>query len=85
MSDDFEWNDGHGGLFKNDKEGNPARPDYTGDGRIDGKNWRIAAWLKDGKNGKFMSLNFSEPREKQQAKKPEPAPVVEDFEDEIPF
>ncbi len=29
MDDDFQWNEGKGGLFKNKKGDNPKRPDYT--------------------------------------------------------
>ena len=36
-----------GALFKNDKEGNENRPDYTGNIHdANGKKRRIAAWLK---------------------------------------
>jgi hypothetical protein len=47
-----------GALFKNDKEGNEHRPDYKGDCCINGVEYQIGAWLKEGKKGKFMSLKF---------------------------
>ena len=47
-----------GAIFKNDKEGNPARPDYTGNAEVDGVDYWLSAWIKEGKKGKFMSLSF---------------------------
>ena len=54
-------------LFRNDKKGNEKAPDYKGN-LIDenGAKKNIAAWIKDGKNGKFMSGVTEEPWEKKQ-------------------
>lgn len=52
-----------GVLFKNEKRKSDRAPEYTGECTIDGKVLRIAAWLKDGRNGKFMSIQFSEPQQ----------------------
>lgn len=55
----FEHKDGQGSLFKNDKKtGN--QPDYRGTATIDGRAKRISAWIKDGKNGKFLSLSIQD-------------------------
>lgn len=55
----FEHKPGTFTLFKNDKQGNANRPDYKGEGAdLDGAPIRVSAWLKDGKNGKFMSCKF---------------------------
>lgn len=64
--------DGHGSLFKNDKGDNPARPDYRGDAMINGVHMEIAAWLKEGKKGKYMSLSFK-PKGEGQEHNPDPA------------
>lgn len=53
----FEHKDGSGSLFKNDKKGNDRAPDYKGDICVNGEVMEIAAWLKEGKAGKFMSLS----------------------------
>jgi hypothetical protein len=53
-----------GSLFKNDRKNNEKQPDYTGTVNVDGKELRLAAWVKEGKNGKFFSLKLSEPQEK---------------------
>lgn len=48
-----------GVLFVNEgKEGN--QPDYTGRVKIQGKEWRIAAWDSESRNGQtYLSLKFS--------------------------
>jgi len=80
----FEHDNNFGSLFKNDKEGNEKWPDYKGKCTVNGEKMYMAAWIKEGKKGKFMSIEFSEPREKQEAK-PEPAPPSPELDDEIPF
>lgn len=61
-------NTNSGVLFKNDKEGNDKRPDYTGKFTdATGKEWRLAAWLREGQKGKFMSIKASEPQQQNEA------------------
>jgi hypothetical protein len=53
-------NELRGALFKNDKGGNPARPDYRGNCEIGGQQYRISAWIKQARSGMtFMSLAFT--------------------------
>ena len=78
-------NELRGSLFKNDKEGNEARPDYTGTCQIGGVEYRMAAWLKEAASGKkYMSFKF-DPKEGggnvAPTKRAVPAPVDQD----IPF
>lgn len=57
----YEPKPGSFSLFKNNKDGNEKRPDYTGDGMsLDGTPIKVSAWLKDGAKGKFMSCKFEE-------------------------
>ena len=52
-------------LFKQvDKQGNDARPDYTGNITLEGgKEMRMAAWIKTSQSGlKFLSGRISEPQ-----------------------
>ncbi|NDB61115.1 hypothetical protein EB001_22145 [bacterium] len=42
-------------LFKNDKGDNPKRPDYTGNLNIDGIEFRISGWIREGQKSKFIS------------------------------
>lgn len=55
----YEQRDNSGSLFKNDKKTDPKHPDYKGDALIDGQSVWVSAWIKEGKNGKFMSLSFN--------------------------
>lgn len=67
-----------GVLFKNDKKGNEKAPDYTGKLNVDGKEMRLAAWLREGAKGKFMSISVSEFQKKEQKK-------IEDLDDDVPW
>ena len=42
-------------LFKNDQGDNPKKPNYTGILNSEGVEFRIAGWIREGKNGKFIS------------------------------
>lgn len=46
-------------LFKNDKRDNQKAPDLTGKLNVGGVDYRLAAWVKEGARGKFMSLKVS--------------------------
>ena len=60
-------NKNKGVLFKNDKKENEKQPDFTGKINIEGKDFRLAAWKKESKNGKtFLSINVSDFDEKYQ-------------------
>jgi hypothetical protein len=70
-------------LFKNDKGDNPKRPDYAGMANIDGIEFRLSAWVRDGKNGKFFSgsVQLKEPKTEERGK-----PAVEGADDsDLPF
>ena len=63
----YETKNNTGSLFKNDKQGNDRRPDYTGICLIDDKEFRMSAWIKVSKNGmKYMSMSF-QPNESKPA------------------
>jgi len=47
-----------GRLFKNDRKEQPNHPDYEGSCTIDGKDYWMKGWIKDGAKGKFMSFAF---------------------------
>jgi hypothetical protein len=69
-----------GVLFKNDKKTSPNQPDYRGKGNSFGKEVEIAAWIKQGKNGSFLSLSFSEPYVV-----PVSEPISQASNDDFPF
>lgn len=77
----YEKRDNSGVLFKNDeKEGN--RPDYKGWGTINGQDVWLSAWVKEGKNGKFMSLAF---KNKDESGPSRDRGRAEDIKGDIPF
>mgnify|MGYP003333378307 FL=1 len=66
-------------LNKNDKGDNPKRPDYRGKLNVDGIEFTLSGWVKEGPNGKFISgsVQMSEERAK---------PAVEGADDsDLPF
>lgn len=74
-------------LFRNDKGDNPNRPDYTGTITLeDGKEMRLAAWIKEGQRGKFMAGKVSEKQAPRQGQQFQAAQADDDpFNDNIPF
>ena len=56
--------DNSGVLFKNDKKDTEKHPDYKGNIMVDGQEYWLSAWIKEGKTGKFMGLAVS-PRDAQ--------------------
>jgi len=74
-------NDNSGVLFKNDRKETPKQPDYTGSAQIDGRDYWLSAWIKQGKQQKFMSLAFT-------LKDVKRSPIVtsqRERQDDIPF
>lgn len=57
----METKNNSGTLFTNSRKSKETHPDYTGKVKVNGKDMEISAWLKEGKNGKYLSLSFKEP------------------------
>ncbi len=57
-------NTNKGVLFTNDQKGNEKAPNYKGKLNVNGKEYDIAGWVRQGKNGNFLSLTIAEPFKK---------------------
>ena len=78
----YEQREGQGALFKNNEKSDPKHPDYRGDMTVGGAKFWLAAWIKEGKNGKYMSVQAKPKEEKTPTGvKHNPGPQEED----IPF
>lgn len=55
-------NTNRGALFKNDRKEKDSHPDYKGSINVDGVDYWLSAWLKEGQKGKFFSMSI-QPKE----------------------
>ena len=61
----YQMQEGQFTLFKNNNVANNG-PQYTGEIMVNGKKMRLAAWVKEGKSGKFFSGKMSKPMQQRQ-------------------
>ena len=52
-------------IFKNNKKEKDTHPEYRGTVNVEGKEYEISLWVKDGKAGKFFSGKIQEPFKKE--------------------
>lgn len=74
-----------GVLFKNDKGDNEKRPDYKGSAEIEGVQYWVSAWIREGQKGKFMSMRYERKEQQASPAKAQAATKQDDFDDSIPF
>jgi hypothetical protein len=70
-------------LNKNDRKEKDTHPDYKGSLNVDGVDYWLDGWIKDGANGKFISgsLKLKEANGRAQ----QSAPAFEDDGSDVPF
>ena len=57
----YEQKNNSGSLFRNDKKETEKQPDYNGTVKVEGKDYKLAAWVKESKSGqKYFSLSLTE-------------------------
>ena len=79
----YEAKPNSGSLFKAEKKSEKA-PEYTGTFKDStGKEWRLAAWVKEGAKGKFFSLLASE--KQPEIAKTQSSLKVDDDSNSLPF
>jgi hypothetical protein len=81
----FEQRDNSGSLFRNDRKEKDSHPDHKGSAKIDGKEYWVSAWIKEGSKGRFFSLAFTPKDEQKREQRSAPAQDEAPFSDEIPF
>jgi hypothetical protein len=77
--------DSSGLLFKNDNKSSDQHPDYKGSIMVGGVEYWLSAWIKQGKNGKFMGLATSPKDASYAPGKAVPKSGTNDMDSDIPF
>ena len=81
----FEHNDFSGSLFANDRRSNDRQPTHTGSCKINGEEYWISAWVKEGAKGRFFSMSFTAKEDKRDYSQTDKPAKMDDFDDDIPF
>jgi hypothetical protein len=63
----YEQKDNSGIMFVNDRKESDKHPDRTGNAMIDGKQYWVSGWVKQGAKGPFLSLAFKPKEERKEA------------------
>jgi len=79
----MEKKDNSGVLFSNDKREKETAPHYKGNITVAGVDYWLSAWVKEGKNGKFLGLAVNPKDAQPPASNPRKATNIDD--DLIPF
>lgn len=93
-------NTNRGALFINNRKDRDSHPDYTGTLNVNGEEFWISGWKKQGRSGTFLSISVK-PKEVKDGfmdqkptgsagapaspSAPPPGGGGDDFEDDIPF
>jgi hypothetical protein len=78
----MEKKDNSGVLFSNDKREKETAPHYKGNITVAGVDYWLSAWVKEGKNGKFLGLAVNPKDDQQTPRKVSPKDIDNDL---IPF
>jgi hypothetical protein len=76
--------DNSGILFKNEDKTNERDRDYQGSLTVNGVEFWLSAWIKQGQRGKFMSLALK-PKDESFGASKKTTQAKPDYDDQIPF
>ncbi len=76
-------NTNSGALFVNDRKERENQPDRNGSINVDGVDYWISGWLKQGKKGQYLSLAVT--KKEQQGGAPQSGADDEALNEDIPF
>ena len=79
------FRDNSGVLFKEQDKKTPNHPDYKGNIMVNGQAYWLSAWIKEGKNGKFMGLAVSPKEEQTSQPQSKPKSGFDDMDSDLPF
>ena len=78
-------NTNRGALFKSDRKTKDTDRDYSGSINVDGHDYWLYGWIKDGRSGKFLSLAIKRKDGQAEQKPQQRRSIKDDMADEIPF
>ena len=88
----FELNDNSGMLFKNDRPRDQNSAQYNGSIKVNGSEFWLNAWVKDGKRGKYFSLSVkpkppmdTQPQQPTQQYQPQQPTQQQSYSPDLPF
>lgn len=74
----YELKEGQGSAFKNEKK-QPTHADFAGSIKVDGKEYWLNVWVKEGQKGRFLSMSVKPKAESQN----KPAPKYDTQDDPL--
>ena len=80
----YEQWDNSGVLWRNERREKETHPNATGTAMIDGIEYYVSAWTKEGKKGKFQSLSFKR-KDSERPTTKQGQPRRDEDEDLVPF
>ena len=72
-------------MWKNADKKTAKHPDYSGKLNVDGREYFLDAWIKEGKSGKFMSVSVKEKTGAKPAQIARPSRPAAADDDSCPF